>query len=445
MLFSSIYCCFLCVLHSSYNDDSILNGIKKSTGTITSANNVNEPQPSTSKQADIIELMSDSSDELFSSDADSDFIDVPDPGDITFGFNLKPIHMNSPPATDLSKDFRLDDLNRKNIEVVVKTDQLHNDDIFADIFANKSNGDAVGNDVDSKIASSERTGYDGELVMDGKSSVSDILKNLDQEMTEITKLNLNNIQCVPEEVPPTEPEFSQDKTPTKQMSPATCMEIKSTEKSLQSTPPKSIAIVDLETTPPKVPQPFFVNRTPSSKKKPTAESSVEPKLVVKKLFETNPAQLIIDEREAIATAADLLKETKSKDELEFMASKLRTERNEMEMERNKRDRLGVSITDRMVKECMDLLRLFGVPYIVAPMEAEAQCAFLNQIELTDGTITDDSDIWLFGGQTVYKNFFDQNKYVLEFNATNIEKLFHIDRNKLIQMSILVGSDYTPGM
>lgn len=59
----------------------------------------------------------------------------------------------------------------------------------------------------------------------------------------------------------------------------------------------------------------------------------------------------------------------------------------------------------------ELLRLFGIPYIQAPMEAEAQCAILDLTDQTSGTITDDSDIWLFGARHVYKNFFNKNKFV----------------------------------
>lgn len=57
------------------------------------------------------------------------------------------------------------------------------------------------------------------------------------------------------------------------------------------------------------------------------------------------------------------------------------------------------------------------------MEAEAQCAFLDILSLTNGTITDDSDIWLFGGQTVYKNFFNQKKHVMCFKASDIKQYF----------------------
>lgn len=91
--------------------------------------------------------------------------------------------------------------------------------------------------------------------------------------------------------------------------------------------------------------------------------------------------------------------------------------------RGTQERLAGNISDQMYQETQDLLTLFGIPYIIAPMEAEAQCAFLNEISLTDGTITDDSDIWLFGGKTVYKNFFNHDKQVLEFRSESIQHHF----------------------
>lgn len=66
------------------------------------------------------------------------------------------------------------------------------------------------------------------------------------------------------------------------------------------------------------------------------------------------------------------------------------------------------------------MRLFGIPYIVAPMEAEAQCAVLDLTDQTSGTITDDSDIWLFGARHVYKHFFSQNKYVEYYQFSDIQ-------------------------
>lgn len=56
------------------------------------------------------------------------------------------------------------------------------------------------------------------------------------------------------------------------------------------------------------------------------------------------------------------------------------------------------------------------------MEAEAQCAALDRADHTHGTITDDSDVWLFGGRHVYKNFFSQNKYVEYFQYSDLQNV-----------------------
>lgn len=216
----------------------------------------------------------------------------------------------------------------------------------------------------------------------------------------------------------------------------------------------------------KVQSPFFVKKTPRSDSKSGSNSPSSSKKMSKAskvLFDQNikdspstadavengmqalPIQVPVTEEDVIKEAAELLKSHKTTHELNDIASNLAKDRRELETERNRQDRMGMSITQRMNSDCQELLKLFGVPFIVAPMEAEAQCAFLDIVELTNGTITDDSDIWLFGGRTVYKNFFAQNKHVLEFRSEQIEKNFNCDRRKLIQLACLVGSDYTTGM
>lgn len=92
-----------------------------------------------------------------------------------------------------------------------------------------------------------------------------------------------------------------------------------------------------------------------------------------------------------------------------------------------------------------MLRLFGIPYITAPMEAEAQCAELLSLGLVDGIITDDSDVFLFGGLRVLKNMFNQSKTVECFLLPDLERELGLDREKLIRLAYLLGSDYTDGL
>lgn len=112
----------------------------------------------------------------------------------------------------------------------------------------------------------------------------------------------------------------------------------------------------------------------------------------------------------------------------------------------KKDRRDADeVTHIMITECQQLLRLFGLPYITAPMEAEAQCAELVRLGLVDGIVTDDSDCFLFGGTRIYKNMFNQAKFVECYLTSDLEKEFDLTRDKLIQVAHLLGSDYTEGL
>lgn len=142
---------------------------------------------------------------------------------------------------------------------------------------------------------------------------------------------------------------------------------------------------------------------------------------------------------------ELLAKAGQAEELLSMKSQLEVENQALKKDIGKLERQATEVTEQMREEAQDLLRLFGIPYVVAPQEAEAQCAYLEMIKLTDGTITDDSDIWLFGGRCVYKNFFNNAKRVMQYLANDIEHHFKLTRQQMIQLALLVGSDYTVGV
>jgi DNA excision repair protein ERCC-5 len=112
----------------------------------------------------------------------------------------------------------------------------------------------------------------------------------------------------------------------------------------------------------------------------------------------------------------------------------------------KKDRRDADeVTQTMISECQHLLTLFGLPYITAPMEAEAQCAELVNLGLVDGIVTDDSDTFLFGGTRVYKNMFNAAKFVECYLAQDLTSEFSLTREKMIAIAQLLGSDYTTGI
>lgn len=122
-----------------------------------------------------------------------------------------------------------------------------------------------------------------------------------------------------------------------------------------------------------------------------------------------------------------------------------TEEQLLQEKLHKAKRDSDEVTENMIGDVQELLKRFGIPYITAPMEAEAQCAELYKIGLVDGIITDDSDCFLFGGDRIYKNMFSQKQFVECYLKSDIEDKIGLSRENLIELAILLGSDYTEGI
>ncbi|KAJ5732259.1 XPG/RAD2 endonuclease [Penicillium malachiteum] len=152
-------------------------------------------------------------------------------------------------------------------------------------------------------------------------------------------------------------------------------------------------------------------------------------------------QQLAEETEEHARFAQALNAAAAAQTTQDYEQELRQLRSQQQKDRRDAD----EVTQIMINECQQLLKLFGLPYITAPMEAEAQCAELVSLGLVDGIVTDDSDTFLFGGTRVYKNMFNQSKYVECYLTSDFEKEYSLHRQKLIDFAHLLGSDYTEGI
>lgn len=148
-----------------------------------------------------------------------------------------------------------------------------------------------------------------------------------------------------------------------------------------------------------------------------------------------------EEAEEHARFASELNQKSAQQNREDYEKELRALRGQQKKDRRDAD----EVTQVMITECQSLLRLFGIPYITAPMEAEAQCAELVRLGIVDGIVTDDSDTFLFGGTRVYKNMFNSNKFVECYLGVDLDKELSLSRQQLISLAHLLGSDYTEGL
>nr|CAD7455556.1 unnamed protein product [Timema tahoe] len=103
----------------------------------------------------------------------------------------------------------------------------------------------------------------------------------------------------------------------------------------------------------------------------------------------------------------------------------------------------------VLKQCEELLSIMGVSCVQGEGEAEATCARLNIARCVAGCITQDGDCFLYGAQTVYRNFTISHQgsgsasafSVDVYKMSEIEDRLSLSRKKLIALSMLCGCDY----
>ncbi|URE17475.1 RmlD substrate binding domain [Musa troglodytarum] len=94
----------------------------------------------------------------------------------------------------------------------------------------------------------------------------------------------------------------------------------------------------------------------------------------------------------------------------------------------------------MIKEAKVLGTALGIPFLDGLEEAEAQCALLNVESLCDGCFSTDSDIFLFGARTVYRDIFlGEGSYVTCYEMEDIEQQLGFGRNSLESACRIVKS------
>lgn len=99
--------------------------------------------------------------------------------------------------------------------------------------------------------------------------------------------------------------------------------------------------------------------------------------------------------------------------------------------------------DRNDRNCIEMLQYMGCSSIEAQGQAESMCAHLNAKGFVDGCITTDGDCFLYGAETVYRNYTVNG--AKKYTMTEIQNVSKIGRNEMIALALLCGCDYGKGI
>lgn len=118
---------------------------------------------------------------------------------------------------------------------------------------------------------------------------------------------------------------------------------------------------------------------------------------------------------------------------------------------------AASLSEHILKSSKNLLDLLGIPWVQAPSEGEAQAAYLAIKRDASASASQDMDSMLFGSPTLIRNLSivgrrklpGRNAYVEVdpemMHLTQVLRGLEISRENLVDIGILVGTDYAEGV
>ncbi|GBM56740.1 Flap endonuclease GEN 1 [Araneus ventricosus] len=113
---------------------------------------------------------------------------------------------------------------------------------------------------------------------------------------------------------------------------------------------------------------------------------------------------------------------------------------------NNSDNASRESFDKILNQCHELLKSLGVSCIKSSGEAEALCALLCAKGIVDGVITNDSDAFLYGAHTVYRDFsIDKKGPNIKLYSLKSEKKLQLNQRNLIALALLLGCDFGNGV
>ncbi|KAI1826565.1 DNA-repair protein rad2 [Xylaria intraflava] len=107
-------------------------------------------------------------------------------------------------------------------------------------------------------------------------------------------------------------------------------------------------------------------------------------------------------------------------------------------------RRTVRVTREHNEECQLLLKLMGIPYLVAPTEAEAQCAVLARAGKVYAAASEDMDTLCFDSPVLLRHltYSEQRKEpIQEIFVDKVLEGLQMDRKQFVDLCILLGCDY----